>query len=158
MGWWSRFFESFSFGVTDHQELEDERCFSGGPFDSDSLLGLGSDCINPATGLPMIGGCGGVVAAGNVFGSSDDFSWSGANGLDDSFHSASLHDCCFNPATGLPMVAAEASMLAATSTALAMTPGAVSTIVGTVRRVLFSTIKTPSISVGAAEYIVHIKV
>jgi hypothetical protein len=104
MGWWSRFFESFSFGVTDHQALEDERCFSGGPFDSDSLLGLGSDCINPATGLPMIGGCGGVVAAGNVFGSSDDFSWSGANGLDDSFHSASLHDCCFNPATGLPMV------------------------------------------------------
>lgn len=47
-------------------------------------------CINPATGLPMIGGMGGVDTSGNPFGSGT---------LDDSFGS-SLHDDSFGSGTG----------------------------------------------------------
>lgn len=62
-------------------------------FDDDSpISSISSDddfVINPASGLPMIGGIGGIDAAGNVYGSytSDDFNHTDSLSFDDSFSS-----------------------------------------------------------------------
>lgn len=99
------------------------RDWFGGLFDDDSTdtsssstsIDSNHDCsctINPATGLPMMGGCGGVDVAGNPYGmssstdtlnSSDPFSydwmdttssisddWSSSSAFDDSWHSSSF--------------------------------------------------------------------
>lgn len=68
------------------QQLFDDAPISQDSFEDDML-------VNPATGLPMIGGYGGVDAAGNPFGSSDwdDENVPGMTGED------------INPASGLPM-------------------------------------------------------
>lgn len=75
-------------------------------FDDGDLGGIGGesasafafDEINPATGLPMIGGMGGIDVAGNPYGVSDDdpFCSSGFDhsscGMDDSWSSGGFND------------------------------------------------------------------
>lgn len=51
--------------------------------------------INPANGLPMIGGCGGVDVEGNPYGTDthhEDFSASSISSMDDSWLSVSAFD------------------------------------------------------------------
>lgn len=50
--------------------------------------------VNPATGLPMVGGMGGVDVHGNPFGMDlhDDFSSPSSMGFDDGFTSSSWDD------------------------------------------------------------------
>lgn len=56
MSFWNTFFGWFSWSNAD--ELEDGSFFPS----------LESCPINPATGLPMVGGCGGFDVAGNPYG------------------------------------------------------------------------------------------
>lgn len=63
----------------------------------DTCLSDGDGCaINPATGLPMVGGCGGVDVAGNPWGTDlhHDDAWSSPeiSGLDDDWSSPSGWD------------------------------------------------------------------
>lgn len=50
--------------------------------------------INPANGLPMVGGCGGIDIQGNAYGTdwSHDDSWSSSHIGDDSFSSPTSWD------------------------------------------------------------------
>jgi hypothetical protein len=70
-------------GIADSMFDDDDFTKAGGGFDD--------DCINPATGLPMVGGIGGVDVAGNPYGTSgDDFSSfddTFSTGMDDTFSS-----------------------------------------------------------------------
>lgn len=45
--------------------------------------------INPATGLPMIGGIGGLDVDGNAYGSSADEDWHDSSSSSDDWHSSS---------------------------------------------------------------------
>ncbi|GAA4888476.1 hypothetical protein [Ferrimonas pelagia] len=61
--------------------------------------GMGNDIsdINPVTGLPMMGGIGGIDAGGNFYGS-------GGSSSSDSMDFADMGTSDMNPATGLPMM------------------------------------------------------
>lgn len=65
MHWFDRILGWFSFGSPDE---------SG----SDNVAGLQDEMctINPASGLPMTGGCGGVDVAGNPYGMNTQDTWS----------------------------------------------------------------------------------
>jgi hypothetical protein len=88
--------------------------FSGS--ESSSVTGLGAESsssqvgceINPATGLPMVGGCGGVDVYGNPYGtdsnehdissstSTIDDTWSTTSSFDDTWNTTSSFDDTWN--------------------------------------------------------------
>ena len=70
MHWLDRIFGWFSFGSPDDSA-------------SGSVTGWQDDActINPASGLPMVGGCGGLDVAGNPYGMNQD-SWSHSTSWD----------------------------------------------------------------------------
>ena len=73
MGFWNRFCSMFS-DNSDHADSQ------------------GGCDINPASGLPMIDGCGGVDIAGSPFGTDlhHDSAWCSSSTLDDTFSSSGL--------------------------------------------------------------------
>ena len=73
MFWLDKIFSWFSFGSPD-----DSGC--------NSVPGLQDETctINPASGLPMVGGCGGVDVVGNPYGINMQESWSHTTSWDSS--------------------------------------------------------------------------
>ena len=78
-GWWGSDIDT---GITESPS-----------FSNDLFENHGCD-INPATGLPMVGGCGGVDVAGNPYGADlHDDTWSPmSDSLSDDIRSSSGHD------------------------------------------------------------------